>query len=331
MRLWRERDHPRDHRGKFTDNPGGGSARAAEVDVQSSGGSRRMTDREFEERSARVEKVIGSARKTMATEITHMRDGAWTPERDQLHREIAADLYRKQSEGVPTDREAVIAGGLGGAGKSTVLRDYAGIDASRYVTLNPDDVKEVMADRGLMPEVPGHEDLSPMERAALVHEESSRITGLMADMAYRDGRNMIWDITMSSSKSVESRLDALDRHGYSDVTGIFVDIPTDVSVDRAMSRYRRGVDQFREGKGHGGRFVPPSIIRAQATSSGSTVNRQTFDGLRDRFSGWSVYDNSGRSPRPVAGYRPSTDTGGGRNLRGGNNPEPGTFPRTGLR
>lgn len=323
-RAWRETLHPRDHRGQFTDRPDGAAAgRAGAVAVQASDNSRPMTDREFAERSERVERVIGAARKTLSTDVTHMRDGAWTPERDQLHREIAADLYRRQSEGVPTDRQAVIAGGLGGAGKSTVLRDHAGIDASQYVTLNPDDVKEVMADRGLMPDVPGHEDLSPMERAALVHEESSRITGLMADMAYRDGRNLIWDITMSSTKSVESRLNALDRHGYGQVQGVFVDIPTDVSVDRAMSRYRRGVDKFRAGKGHGGRFVPPSIIRAQSTSSGSTINRETFDGLRGRFGTWSVYDNSvtGRAPRQVA-----SSGRGGRRMD-----NPNLIQRTGLR
>lgn len=299
-RGWRETLHPRGHDGKFAS--GNGTGHAGNVKVQESAGTRAMTDREFEERSARVESVIGKARKTLSTDVTHMKDGAWTPERDQLHREIAADLYRKQSEGVPAERKAVMAGGLGGAGKSTVLRDHAGIDASQYVTLNPDDVKEVMAERGLVPDVPGHEDLSPMERAALIHEESSRITGLMADQAYRDGRNLIWDITMSSGKSVESRLNALDRHGYGEVEGVFVDIPTEVSVDRAMSRYRRGVDKFHAGKGHGGRFVPPAIIRAQSTSSGETINRQTFDGLRDRFNNWSVYDNSvtGRAPQRVA-------------------------------
>ena len=39
-----------------------------------------------------------------------------------------------------------MAGGLGGAGKSTVLEKYAGIDRSKYLTINPDDIKEEMAE-----------------------------------------------------------------------------------------------------------------------------------------------------------------------------------------
>ncbi len=35
-----------------------------------------------------------------------------------------------------------MAGRLGGAGKSTVLDGHAGIDQSRYLTINPDGIKE---------------------------------------------------------------------------------------------------------------------------------------------------------------------------------------------
>ncbi len=72
---------------------------------------------------------------------------------------------------------AIIAGGLSGAGKSTVLDHYAGIDRSQYLTINPDDIKEKMADRGLIPQVDG---LSPMEASDLVHEESSYIARRLA-------------------------------------------------------------------------------------------------------------------------------------------------------
>ena len=155
-----------------------------------------------------------------------------------------------------------------------------------------------MAKQGLIPEVPGHPDLSPMERAALVHEESSRITSLVADMALRDGKNMMWDITMSSESSVAKRVAALKAAGYQEINGVFVDIPVEVSVNRAMSRYRRGADGYRAGKGPGGRFVPPAIIRAQRTSTGETINRGVFDKIKGEFSQWSMYDNSvdGRAP-----------------------------------
>lgn len=255
----------------------------------------------IDDRGKRVEKAIGAAIKTHATDKTEtLPNGAWTPQRDRLHREIADELYAKAAN-VPNNREAVIAGGLGGAGKTTVLTKHAGIDPGNYLVLNPDDVKEVMAQRNLIPQVPGEPDLSPMERAALVHEESSRITSLLADKAYRDGKNIMWDITMSSEGSVKKRIDALNANGYKNVHGVFVDIPVETSVERAMARYARGQQDHAKGKGYGGRFVPPSIIRAQKTSGGETVNKQVFDGLKGNFGQWSVYDNSGRAPVKLAG------------------------------
>lgn len=259
------------------------------------------------ERGKRVGEVIGKARNTLSTDITHTTaDGAWTPERAAMHREIVDALYARAAN-VPRNRQAVIAGGLGGAGKSTVLRRHAGINPDEFLTLNPDDIKEEMARRGMIPEVPDEPGMSPMERSALVHEESSIITKMLADRAYRDGTNVIWDITMSSGGGVRSRLDDMDSHGYN-VDGVFVDIPVEVSVQRAMARYARGVENFNDGEGLGGRYVPPEIIRAQRSSSGETINREVFDGMRDRFANWSVYDNSvtGRAPELVG-----RSTGGG--------------------
>lgn len=303
--------------GKFTSNPGGGAAKLAKKAVDKigkdgggkdgkDGGKNKdddlIKDPAIRERAKKVESTIGSARKTIATELTEtLPGGAWKPERDRIHRDIANELYSKAAN-VPNDGKVVIAGGLGGAGKTTVLTKHANIDTSNYLTLNPDDVKEVMAKRGLVPDVPGAPELSPMERAALIHEESSRITQMVAAMAYRDKKNVIWDITMSSQKSVQSRLDALKKNGYSEFKGVFVDIPVEVSVSRAMSRYERGAQDYLKGKGEGGRYVPPAIIRAQKTSSGVTVNREVFDGMRDQFNDWAVYDNSvtGRAPELVA-------------------------------
>lgn len=259
-----------------------------------------LNDEEFQTRADYVDRTMSSAIKEHATDRRYAPGGVWTPERDRVHREIADELYAKASD-VPNDGKAVMAGGLGGAGKSTVLRDYAGIDSSQYLTVNPDDVKEEMVRRGLVPEVPGAEDLSPMERSALVHEESSRIAQMVAQRAYADRKNLIWDITMSSQPSIDSRVAAMRGAGYDNIDGVFVDIPTEVSVDRAMSRYRRGIDNYLQGKGNGGRYVPPRIIRAQQTSGGSTVNRDSFDNSRGQFDGWSVYDNSvtGRAPQLI--------------------------------
>jgi len=188
-----------------------------------------------------------------------------------------------------------MAGGLGGAGKSTVLDRYTDVDRSKYLTINPDGIKEEMAKRGLIPKLEGP---SPMEASDLVHEESSHIAYMLADRALEDGKNVIWDITMSRPASTVQRLDALDEAGYS-IRGVFVDIGIDVAVQRADARHRQGHEDYRSGIGFGGRLVPPEVIRAQADPDWGSVNRRTFEQVKSRLSEWAVYDNNGAVPQVV--------------------------------
>jgi predicted ABC-type ATPase len=217
----------------------------------------------------------------------------WTWERNRIQGQFVADLY-DQAKDVPCDGLAIIAGGLGGAGKSTVLEKHIGIDLSQYLVINPDKIKEEMARRGLVPEVAG---LSPMEASELVHEEASHIAKRLALRATADHKNVIWDITMSSQKSTAERIDNLQSVGYS-VDAIFVDIPVEVSIRRADSRHREDEDKYRAGDGLGGRYVAPEIILAQADPDWGSQNRKTFEAVSHRFEHWSRYDNSvdGRPP-----------------------------------
>jgi Zeta toxin len=257
-----------------------------------------LADPAYAAHTAEVERKVRAAlaagQSTDAKYAIDLDRGIWDPARARLHKQIVNDLYARQSRGVPAQGKAVIAGGLGGAGKTTVLTGHAGIDPAQYVTLNPDDVKEEMAKRGLIPHVAG---LSPMEAAALVHEESSHITSLLAKRALADHRNVMWDITMSRPGSVRRRVDELHAAGYRDVTGIFVDIPAETSVQRALARHKLGMSTPL-----GGRYVPPSLIRKQAIPGDGTQNRKAFEELRaaGQFSHWALYDNSGAAPQKVA-------------------------------
>lgn len=262
-----------------------------------------LSDEEYGQHAARVEAALkeqlGNGN---ATDIryTYGGDGvSWTVERAEQHREVMEALWQA-TETVPRDRRAVIAGGLGGAGKSTVLRGFAGIADGDYFTINPDDVKEEMVRRGMVPDVPG---LSPMEASPLVHEESSYIANMLARRAYREGVNVMWDITMSKKSSVDKRITEMREQGYEEIDAVFVDIPVEASVERALARHRRGLERFRAGNGFGGRYVPPALIRANRSSSASSANREAFDALQDQFSAWVVYDNSvvGRDPQWVDG------------------------------
>jgi hypothetical protein len=107
---------------------------------------------------------------------------------------------------------------------------------------------------------------------------------------------------MASPGSVQKRIDKLTAAGYGNVHGMFVDIPVETSVNRAMSRYRRGMESHRSGTGIGGRYVPPDIIRANADPTGQyqSANRGTFETLKPQFGSYSLYDNSGSAPKRLA-------------------------------
>jgi predicted kinase len=260
----------------------------------------KVTDAEWAEHVAEVREILTSDEVVnQATDRQHTTDPdrqQWTAARDRIHGELVSDLYGRAKE-VPNDGQAIIAGGLGGAGKSTVLSKFAGIDLSKYLVINPDDIKEEMAKHDLIPRIEG---LSPMEASDLVHEESSAIAKQLARKALTDGKNVIWDITMSSRGSTDRRISDLREAGYT-VDGIFVDIPVETSVRRADARHREGHDEYCSGKGLGGRYVPPEVIRAQADPTWGSKNRKTFGEVSDRFDRWCRYDNSvdGRSPELV--------------------------------
>lgn len=276
--------------GKLADSPDGGA---------DDGPPAKLTDKEYQAHTAMVETRIGDAlHNGAATDAQFGIDvdrGVWQAKRARIHKEIVNDLYGR-ADGVPSEGKVVVSGGLGGAGKSTVLKGHAGVDTDKYLTLNPDDIKEEMAARGLIPKVEG---LSPMESAALIHEESSHIASLLAKRAYADRKNVIWDITMASEGSVRRRIKELRAAGYDDMSAVFVDIPVETSVSRALARHRRGMEDYRAGKGPGGRYVPPAIIRKNKSSTASSANREVFEKLRAEFDRWSLYDNSGSAPKLV--------------------------------
>ncbi|HET7019020.1 MAG TPA: zeta toxin family protein [Streptosporangiaceae bacterium] len=257
-----------------------------------------LTDADYQAHVEELERGLDAAAKAgLSNAELHTLNGdrvTWTPERNKIHARIVADEYAKAAE-VPCDRQAIIAGGLGGSGKTTVLGEHAGIDRSKFLTINPDDFKETLAKEGLIADIPG---LTPMETTTLAHDESSVIARRLAVLAMADGKNIIWDITLSSKESGSGRAQELRTAGYEHIKGIFVDIPIDTSLARSEARHRRGHEQFLDGHGFGGRYVPPEVIKRQADKDYGTANRRTFEELKSSLDDWVIYDNSvdGRPP-----------------------------------
>jgi predicted ABC-type ATPase len=212
----------------------------------------------------------------------------WSSDRTLLHHSLLEEVYSKAAD-VPCDHKAIVAGGLSGAGKTTVLANHPEIDRSNYLTINPDDIKEEMAQHGMIPEVEG---LSPMEASELVHEESSYLARQLALRAQADGKNLIWDITMSDKAKTEQRITELRESGYTRVDALFVQISIETSLRRTEARYWEDQDKWFEGEGLGGRLIPPEVILRQADDEWGSGNRKTFEAIKEIVDSWEIHDNS---------------------------------------
>jgi hypothetical protein len=222
----------------------------------------------------------------------------WTGERARQQRLLVTGMYQAAA-GVPRERRAAIAGGLPGADKAAEL-DRAGLDRSRYLTVSIDAVLDRMAGAGLIPaagrhegsghagsshegskyEASGHEGRgqeangsSPLARAGQVHAEAQYLAKRVLLRALVDGRNLILDISLASWRAAEAWTYALRFADY-EMTAVFAAIGVDEAVREAEEARRRGEEEFRRGRGYGGRVIPAAAIRALASPiAAATGNR----------------------------------------------------------
>ena len=80
----------------------------------------------------RLDKAVADGQSTDELHTVDSNGQNWTPERNRLHGLIIADVYSEAAD-VPCDRLAIMAGGLPGAGKSTILDQHAGVDRSTSI------------------------------------------------------------------------------------------------------------------------------------------------------------------------------------------------------
>jgi len=265
--------------------------------------TRPLTDDEHAGRVADVRARLADAAATgIDTRLVHTIDRKheiWSDKREARHDALIDHLCARAAS-VPREHQAVVAGGLPGAGKTTVLTQHTGLDLSGYLVINPDLIKEEMARVRLVPQVRG---LTPMESSMLAHEEASHLAKRLAHRAQAEGKNIGFDMTMSRTATCSDRIAALRAHGYTQIEAVFVDIPIAVSLARADARHRKDHDAFRAGLGLGGRFLFREMILAQSDQDWGSVNRANFESVKHLCDAWSLFDNSAdRSPARLAGH-----------------------------
>ncbi|MDZ5088722.1 zeta toxin family protein [Mycolicibacterium parafortuitum] len=176
----------------------------------------------------------------------------WSAERRDAHRRLLRDLWNQHAVTIPREAGAMLVAGVDGAGKTTMRSNPDnGLGADQYFVIDPDEIEEAMAQRGMIPHIDG---LSPLEASPLVHEEAWEIAERLAQLAYRERCNVLWEIPMNSPDAGH-RIAELSAIGY-EVNGGFVDVPVDVARERAVLRHRHNEDAYRNGSGYGGRLLP---------------------------------------------------------------------------
>lgn len=257
----------------------------------------RMSDETLDLRGA---DAIRIAQSIPDTRTVHRPGLTWTEEREKMHDRILRRVMARYRD-TPTQRRAMMTGGLPGAGKTSTL----GSQMRGYMPIDPDELKEEIVAEGGLPDLPGTQDLSPMELSPAFHIESTYLADRLLEMAVARGRNVLVDATMGTPDAPAARLRRLHQAGYR-VRGAFVDVSIEVSARRAAARYRAQMRQWARGEGFGGRPIPPEFIRRSEDPQhprGWTRNRQVFDQLvADGWfdDGWSLHDNSGSDPVLVA-------------------------------
>lgn len=233
--------------------------------------------------------------------------GKYTLERQAQHKALIED-YKKgvHWDSIPADREALLSGGLGGAGKGTML-EKMDIDHTKFVTIDPDALKGLMSKHGLVPDpiklglTDFDPPVRPMELAGLIHEESSDLSKQIYYDAVKEGRNVILDNTMGSD-SVFKKVNDLKTNGYG-VEGVFVDVSIDMSVESALARHMNGTVKG----GDGGRFVDPKLAAGQEPKDPQfrSANRERFNKIAPELKKATVIDNQAYAQRPT-GFSEST-------------------------
>lgn len=171
---------------------------------------------------------------------------------------------------------AIMTMGAPASGKSSALR---GIDTSKYVKVDPDDIKEklpeyqkAIADRGN----------TYRGAAAMAHAESSDIRDKILAKAMERGNHIIVDGTGSDEKAFLARMKTLQDAGYH------------VHVAMPHLDEKEGMKRLFDRADKSGRMVPEKWAR----EAYKTIPKN-FERIARQADSFKMVDNSGKAPRDV--------------------------------
>lgn len=226
--------------------------------------------------------------------------GAYTADRLAQQDAVLQKMYDAASS-VPNDKQAVMLGGIPGAGKGSSLA-AAGLSEDNFLTLNPDVTRDYMLEHGMGIDIEG---LSPRETSFLIHEEASQMTQDLAARAQAEGKNVLWDITMdpkagaNPAAGVEKRLGLLNDSGYT-TDMIYVQADKATAQKRALGRY---AGQAADPDNALGGRPTVSLLGMRSGQHGiAATNEDVFELVRGQAGQWWMFNNNtdGAGPSLIA-------------------------------
>lgn len=207
------------------------------------------------------------------TKLLHTdRDGNYTEERKALHKKIISEITGT-AVCIPIEKGhpiAILMGGAPGSGKSTFVSKYAPFLNSKHIwKVDADLVREYL------PEYKGW-------NSSNTHQETRDIVNeLITSFDVPCKHDLLYDGTMSNSKKYIDLIARLRAVGYL-VYIIYLEVPKEVSIERAMSRFKNN----RGGKTEFGRYVSKDVI-----DDFFRTGKEGLENIKDSVDGYIVVDS----------------------------------------
>jgi 2'-5' RNA ligase/predicted ABC-type ATPase len=227
--------------------------------------AQQVYDRQPPEIKAQIDEVRQRIKEGQTTQSIYKdpETGEYSPDRQTLHEQIIEQMLAGRT---PEEQPSVLmTGGYPGSGKGTIFRhlQQQGETLENYVWIDSDAIKEQL------PEYEGW-------NAALTHQEASDIVEEIVNRAASQRLSIVYDATMRNQSESDAILRLFEDQGYSSRI-VFVDVPIDVAMDRAITRFAGGT----------GRFVDLNYI---ATHDGKNV--ASLEALKETVDQWEHWDNN---------------------------------------
>lgn len=253
--------------------------------------------------AAEAQKYIATHRTRYAsvkrdTKTLHTYSGRYTRDRAILHNRIARNMTeRGQIATRGTKPDVLMTGGYPGSGKSTTLDKVFEGWEKKYVHIDSDHVKGLLA---------AFDDTTITWNAGLYHEEADDILALVFQKSFQQNRHVLYDGTMKTTQKMLTFVDDFCIKGPYRPTMAVIDLPMEKAIERAIGRALgdSGLD---------GRFVDPTYMLSHyAVKDGIEKGKglQTYEALKKAFKDiiyYTRYNNDvpyGSAPIRIEEYIP---------------------------